>query len=129
VTPPVDPAEFQVHIGLHRDCVTINVAGDLDYTTADRLRSAADEAWLVEPSSIVLDLAAMTFCDSMGIGTLLYILKGSDVRAVRLALAGLGSRPERLLRIAGVLTRFERFPSVTDALSAQGETSHPLEPA
>jgi anti-sigma B factor antagonist len=109
MTPPVDRSVVHVRMGLHQE-VLISFAGDLDVATAENLRSAADEAWQARPSSIVVDLAGMTFCDSVGVGALIYILKGCTQRGTRLALAGANSRTRRLLRITGLLTQFESIP-------------------
>jgi anti-anti-sigma factor len=60
----------------------IRVAGDLDISSVDGLRSAVEAATTSRPERLTFDLAALRFMDSAGIAVLLGAAK--DVATVRL---------------------------------------------
>ncbi|SDU10821.1 STAS domain-containing protein [Amycolatopsis keratiniphila] len=51
--------------------VTITVSGDLDLVTTEFLRAELGQALDPLPSSVVVDLNAVDFCDSTGLSTLI----------------------------------------------------------
>ncbi|GAA5071952.1 anti-anti-sigma factor [Thermocatellispora tengchongensis] len=127
-TDPDARAYFAVELGLHGACVVAHLAGELDCTTADELRSAARSAWDdLEPASMVLDLGEVTFVDSSGIGVLVHIMKTCDQRGIALYLSGVGSFVRRLLRITGLEGHFTICDSVEDAL-IRAESARPVVP-
>ncbi len=89
---------------------TIHVEGELDLDTGPRLRNelvtelgqlAGDDA------ELVLDLAAVTFCDSSGLQALLATLRRARLLDRRLTLVVVPeSRLERFLTLAGVRDLF-----------------------
>jgi anti-sigma B factor antagonist len=59
------------------------------------------------PSTIVVDLAELTYVDASGIATLLEALKIARHRQIRLCLQGLQGRPLHFFEVTGVLPLFE----------------------
>ena len=49
----------------------VSVRGELDSYSAPQLRSAVRDASLVAPGAVVLDMSAVTFMDSSGLGMLI----------------------------------------------------------
>jgi anti-sigma B factor antagonist len=80
---------------------TIRVSGELDIYSAPRLRSVIEEASLVAPGSIVVDLSAVTFMDSSALGTLIAADGELRARQCRLILARPGERVWKVLEITG----------------------------
>jgi anti-sigma B factor antagonist len=63
--------------------VVVRVGGDLDHDSHGRLERAVDEALDGAPAGLVLDLTAVTSCDSCGLRVLLGA-QGQPARALRL---------------------------------------------
>ncbi|NAS25858.1 anti-sigma factor antagonist [Herbidospora sp. NEAU-GS84] len=84
----------------------LHLSGDIDIsTTADlrrRILAALDESAEV----LILDMAAVTFCDAAGLGVLIYTERQAQARGVTLALTRLTPRMIRLLDIAKFGDRF-----------------------
>ncbi|MEU7691076.1 STAS domain-containing protein [Microbispora hainanensis] len=110
-----------------REWAILTVTGDLDRSTAERLKNAARTVWKTEPAGLVLDLATVSFCDSVGLSGLVYVLRGCEARDMGLALAGVEPRVERILSLTRLLSAFDRFHSVEEALEA-GEDGQRFEP-
>ena len=51
--------------------VTVEVRGDVDVSSADRLRHVLTDTAALRPARIVVDLLHVTFIDSTGIGALI----------------------------------------------------------
>lgn len=78
--------------------VVITVSGDLDYTTAPGLRLRLNETIDEHPRSVIcVDMSAVTFMDSVGLGVLIFAYK----LAVRAGSTLTVVNPSR--RVAGVL--------------------------
>jgi anti-anti-sigma factor len=76
----------------------IRVAGDLDISSVDGLRSAVAEATAQRPERLTFDLAALRFMDSAGIAVLLGAAK--EVSSVRLHSPTLAVR--RVVELTGL---------------------------
>ncbi|MEV0310672.1 STAS domain-containing protein [Nonomuraea fuscirosea] len=112
------PAErFTASIGLHEDFIVARAAGELDYTSAGLLHLQVKDAWEATGSrGLVLDLSGVTFCDSMGVGVLVLLLRQSREQQSTLVLSGMPARLERILAITGLRTVFEVEASVEEAV-------------
>ncbi|MEV5559920.1 STAS domain-containing protein [Nonomuraea wenchangensis] len=104
-------------IGLHENFIVARAAGELDYTSAGLLHRQVKDAWEATGSGgLVLDLSGVTFCDSMGIGVLVLLLRQSREQQSTLVLSGIPARLERILAITGLRTAFEVEASVEEAV-------------
>ncbi|GAA3155091.1 anti-sigma factor antagonist [Planomonospora alba] len=104
----------------HHAFTVIRLAGEVDKTQERRLRATIDEALAGERPRLLFDLSSMTFIDSSG----LRLLVQASCRAHRCggtcALCCLTPAPRRLLRLTGLDTAFDVYPTLGAALS-EGE--------
>ncbi|MCG7210191.1 STAS domain-containing protein [Streptomyces arenae] len=98
----------------------VGVGGELDHTTAARLRDLVADLTLRPGQQLVLDLAAMEFCDSSGITALIAARNHAHAARADIALAAVPARTLRVLRMVGLDQIFAILP---DSPSATG--SHP----
>ncbi|MFC8719916.1 anti-sigma factor antagonist [Kitasatospora sp. NPDC057198] len=76
------------------------LAGELDYHTAPRLHRAVERT--AEALPLVLDLALLSFCDSLGVAELLFAFRRTQGAGTALALVGPTPDVGRLLAMTGV---------------------------
>ncbi|PRY37852.1 anti-sigma factor antagonist [Umezawaea tangerina] len=62
--------------------VLLTVAGEVDATTAPKLRTWMDEAFATDASPVVLDLSGVTFFGSVGLAMLVEYTERGDLRTV-----------------------------------------------
>jgi anti-anti-sigma factor len=87
----------------HADEETVMaVAGELDMSTAGRLATAVTEQLREAPARIVLDLADLTFCDSLGLGTLVVLSRTARNQKSYLVLRNPSLFFTRMLDVTGV---------------------------
>ncbi|GGS73510.1 anti-sigma factor antagonist [Planobispora rosea] len=112
---------FTVTAALHRDseAVILQAGGELDIGSAPILREQLGRVWeLPDVAVLIVDLADLTFCDSVGLSELVRALKRSEAGGTRLILTGVGDLMTRVLTITGLRKVFEIHPSTADALRA-----------
>ena len=80
---------------------TIGVSGELDAYTSPRLRDAASKA-MCPDMSLIVDLAEVTFIDSVGLGTLISLAKEVRDRDGEFYLRRPPPSVRRLLEITGL---------------------------
>jgi anti-sigma B factor antagonist len=96
-------------------CRVVQPSGQLDMETAPRLRAAIDQLIQGGDRRIVVDLGRLTFCDSIGLSTLVVAARtcATDGGYLRLA------RPTpfllNLLTVVGVRDALEVFDTVEAA--------------
>ena len=81
--------------------LTFRLVGDLDLSTVDRLRSAVGGA-CGSGSEVRLDLSGVSFCDSTGVGTLVWLHRQATAVGGRLVLCAPRRHVREVLRISGV---------------------------
>ncbi|MGI5466857.1 STAS domain-containing protein [Streptomyces sp. CA-132043] len=110
------------------DCAVLRVSGELDH---------ASEAWFLSETGVVLadgyrylvlDVAALTFCDSRGLNCLLALHWILRRREGTLLLACAGRRLSDLLTHTGSDKLFPQHPTVSKALAALPEEARPTWP-
>ncbi|MEV7013632.1 STAS domain-containing protein [Streptosporangium sp. NPDC051022] len=102
------------------------LAGELDYTNAERFRHNLLEAIGSEPRDLVIDLTELTFCDSTGMQIFLTVRKLVQDRGCGIALANPHSRLERLFHLTGLAQAFGVQPTVAEAVEALRSRRSPL---
>lgn len=97
--------------------LVVTLSGDIDVATASQVRS--DLLPLVNHGLpvVVVDLSAVSFLDSTGLGTLLAVQRRADALDVALRLAAPRRGPRRALHITGLDRVFDVYPTLDDALS------------
>jgi anti-sigma B factor antagonist len=95
-----------VHVTSNPDA-SLTLRGDLDLATADTLRAAVADALRGDTcTSVVLDLAEVTFIDSTGLGTLVAIRNECLDRDIALSLRRPSPTVRRLLQLSALDTVF-----------------------
>ena len=82
--------------------VVVRVGGDLDYDSHGRLERAVEEALDGAPPGLVLDLTAVTYCDSCGLRVLLGAHHRAGEVGAMFELRGAQGQPARALRLTGL---------------------------
>ncbi|MFC8224976.1 STAS domain-containing protein [Streptomyces sp. NPDC057287] len=82
----------------------LHLSGDLDQHSGDTVVEQAERCLSAHPglNDLHLDCAGLTFCDSIGISSLLMIHRGTTARGVRLYLDNRPPFLQRLLDITGI---------------------------
>jgi anti-sigma B factor antagonist len=95
----------------------VTVAGELEYGTAANLRQAI-EAAPFPGAGVVLDLTALTYCDSTGLTALLAAHRRAQATHVPLALAGMSADLRHVFSIVGLDQVFALHADVEEAITA-----------
>ncbi|MEU4833231.1 STAS domain-containing protein [Streptosporangium sp. NPDC023615] len=116
-THPSDELAFTVDLGEPGTYAVVHVRGELDWNSAPTLTTMVEHLWdFLRDGCLTLDLEPMTFCDSMGLGTLIEISKGCRERRVRLVLAAPPPSLRRTLTITGLTAVFDLRDTLREAL-------------
>lgn len=100
-----DPHALYLATATEGDAGVVSAAGELDASSEARLRSAFDEL-LAEDSTLVVDLAGITFLDSSGLSVLIYAYKRAHELGGSLTLRSPSAIVTRLLELTGQTERF-----------------------
>jgi anti-sigma B factor antagonist len=95
--------------------IRLTVSGELDYTSAPRLRAALDEVPLAPGSGLIIDLSGLTFCDSSGISVLVAAHHLANAAGSTLALAAVPPAVLKVFEITGLHHIFSIYPDPEDA--------------
>lgn len=107
----------------------LHISGELDLATSPVIRRRVHDAVAIGRHDVVLDLSAVRFCDSSGVGVLIAArrLMYSCRGRLRLILpaqgAPTGSHVNRVLAALGVRRLFDVYE---DVAAATGERAQPL---
>jgi anti-sigma B factor antagonist len=97
----------------HYDAATgpvLHVDGELDYEHAPALREQVERLVLNPGQNLVIDLAALAFCDSTGITVLLAAHQRAQAAGARMTLAAVPANTLRILRVVGLDQVFTILP-------------------
>ncbi len=92
-----------------RDTVTVQLEGELDHCSADRIRASLDA--LIADQSIkrlVIDLKKLTFMDSSGIGVIIGRYRTLSRRKGSLAVKGANPAVDRIFQMSGLYQIIEK---------------------
>jgi anti-anti-sigma factor len=98
----VDRAELNLSVAPAGVDTVVRLSGELDMSTTDRLRDVVNGQLGEHPGRIVLDLTELTFCDSLGLGTLVVLTRAARKQQTSLVLRNPGPFLSRMLDITGV---------------------------
>jgi anti-sigma B factor antagonist len=96
---------------MHGDVAVVDVAGNLDAFTAARLRDACTRLLRAGHHDLVLDLDAVTFIDSSGIGVLVGTLRKAKALGGDLRLVCASQQVHRVFKLTGLGKMFTIYPS------------------
>ncbi|WP_059011144.1 STAS domain-containing protein [Streptomyces specialis] len=74
-----------------RDRVTVSAAGELDFATLPRLRTALAAALATRPRSVDVDLSGVSFCDCAGVNVLLWARGQAVAEGIAFRVTGTGA--------------------------------------
>ena len=98
----MDRADLTMSVS-HREAETVvSLAGELDISTADQLAKIVNEELRLGPGRMVLDLAGLTFCDSLGLGTLVVLSRAARIQQTFLQVRNPSEFFSRMLDVTGV---------------------------
>ncbi|HET6636043.1 MAG TPA: STAS domain-containing protein [Streptomyces sp.] len=109
-------------------CAVLRVSGELDYDSERRFLEEAGAFVTQGRQHLVLDLTALSFCDSRGLNCLLALEWLCRRQDGRLLLASAGTHTRRLLEQTGTDRTFACFPTVGHALAAVPAEHRPVWP-
>ncbi len=115
---PLMPGEsFQVvgRAGANASVHILSVRGAITPPTSPAFQEAARAA---AAPGLIIDLREVPSVDSMAIGALVRVLVSCTKSGRRLALVGLNHRVINVLKITGVDSLFDTYPTVPEAESA-----------
>lgn len=102
------------------DLAIVHVAGDrLDAAATAAFKQATTEGIGAGTAKVLLDLSAVQFVDSTGLGAIVAIMKRLPASGV-LVLAAARQPVRRLLQITGLDRLFRQFDTVEEALADLG---------
>jgi anti-sigma B factor antagonist len=89
----------------------------LDSSNSGELRNIILGLLTAEGQRLIMDLSAVRFIDSSGLGTLLNSSKDAHQRSGSIVLAGLQPRVQSMLELTRLNVIFDIFPTLEDALA------------
>ena len=96
----------------------VSVRGEIDHHTAAAIRTGMDALLFARrPARLVLDLSAVTFMDSSGVGMIIGRYKTMHARGGSVAACGLQPPIDRLFHLAGL----HRIIAITET---EGRETH-----
>jgi anti-anti-sigma factor len=99
----VDRPDLAISVRRTPTEATVSLTGEIDMSTVARLSKAVgDLLHPAPPPRVVLDLAAVTFCDSQGLGTLVVLSRKATMAQSCLVLINVGDFLLRVLDITGL---------------------------
>ncbi|MGC9669167.1 STAS domain-containing protein [Planosporangium sp. 12N6] len=100
------------------DPLVLTLTGELDIASAPALEERVGQLIDTGHVRVIVDLAALTFCDSTGIGTLVRANNDCLSRGGYLRLAAPNRNVARVLSVVGLLDTFPAYHSIDAARSA-----------
>jgi anti-sigma B factor antagonist len=114
--------ELSVHTRMTPSGPVIELAGDLDHHSAPEVRDLLPTLAIEPGRQLVVDLGAVTFCDSSGITVLLAARHHALAARATIALAAVPARVSRIFGIAGLDQVFTPHPRTEAAEAAWGQS-------
>lgn len=108
------------HVTHRGDWVLVEVVGDLDLATAPALRQEVLNLLNDGERKVLIDLTPTDFLDSVGLGTLVALLKRVRVHDGDLAIVCPTARLRRLFTITDLDRVFALYDTADDAIAGRG---------
>ena len=120
-----------VSTGVREGAIVVRVEGELDHQSARLLRGELATVWSTPGmATVVLDLSAVTFCDSVGLSELIAAMRHSEGIGHTLMISGMQGTLLRILTITGLRGAFDGYDTVEDALRhASPPALFPMDPS
>jgi anti-sigma B factor antagonist len=108
-------AELEINTHYIGRVPTVRLRGDFDSYSATRVRRLLETYTQAEKPTLLVDLTAVEYIDSAGLGVLVAALKQATDRSGSLALVNPSVGVARVLRVTGLDTLFTIFSDETEA--------------
>jgi len=118
-----------IHVHQQGNWSVVTVAGELDVSTAPLLREQLIDVIAAGSQQVAVDMSAVSFIDSVGLGVLVGALKRLRRCDGDLRVAAPSDPVLRTLRISGLHRVFGAFPTVDEAIAASGDAATVSQPA
>lgn len=102
------------------------VYGEIDVLTTPRLHETLQEVIAESPSSLLVDLANVTFIDSTGLGALVVAHRHLEERGGKLRLVSVPPPVAQILEVTGLTNRFEVYADIDAAGESRPEPPRPV---
>lgn len=114
---------MNISVSMHGCCNVLKLSGRLDLNSSSRLKEQVKDLMSEGAVNMILDLSAVDFVNSSGLGTLVSILK--DVRLVKgqMVLCNLALYVQEIFDITQLSHIFEIYPTEEAALESFGITA------
>lgn len=96
----------------------VQVRGEVDLRTSPRLRVLLLEAAANLSGPLLLDLSGVSYMDSSGVGTMVYVKRELERRGRRFVLIGLQQRVRGVFEI----THLDKFFTIVENVDEAGES-------
>ena len=117
MTSQPDPAGCSVEESRVGEVSVVAVTGTVDMLTAPKLEEAINSAAKSSPSAVIVDLSAVEFLASAGMGVLVAAREQLG-DAARFAVVADGPATSRPLRLVGIAEVVDLYATLDDALAA-----------
>jgi anti-sigma B factor antagonist len=119
-------SDLETTVRTSAGATVLELAGELDYASAAGVRAALQPVTLSPGDLLVIDLGALTFCDSTGISALIAAHHRVLAAGGRLALSAVPGRVARVFGIVGLDQLFTTHPTTAQALASAGAGEDPV---
>jgi anti-sigma B factor antagonist len=116
------PVDFSLDLVVDGPVAVVTVAGEIDVATAEPLRQALADVQERGARRVVLDLSAVEFLDSTGLGVLVGALRRLRESGGELYLTIVHAHVLKVLRVTNLDQVFVLFDDVTAARAEAGLT-------
>ncbi len=114
---------LSISMGLQGSCVITRLTGEFDFASAAEVRDRVTKALdLTQPPLLVIDMQAVSVCDSSGLSVLVYLHKAVTASGGRLLLSGLNGRCKHLFAITALDKFFDIRTTAELAIAELNET-------
>ncbi|HEY9339126.1 STAS domain-containing protein [Kribbella sp. NPDC050459] len=99
------------------DVLLVRMSGEIDIASTDFAAEAIRTAVAPPARLVLIDVSAVTFCSSAGLGNLVEARNLAGEHNISLALVGVGRPVDRPLSITGLGGQFQIYSTVDEALA------------
>jgi anti-sigma B factor antagonist len=108
---------FTIDVSEQRGCTVLSVEGEIDVATAPQLRQEAVRLANAGRTLMIIDLSAVGFLDSTGLGVIVGILKRLRTHGGDLAIVGADDHVRKVFEITRISDVLGMYPTVDEACS------------
>ena len=116
---------MDIHFKKHGKTVIAEIEGDIDHRFAEEIRRLTErELYISGADNLVLDMRAVKFMDSSGIGFIIGRYKTVSALGGKLSIASPSKEADRILSISGIYRIINSYKTVEDAVLGINQEVH-----